>query len=109
LWLAEFAPPIDEFKNFPEGGPGKIESGHDERFPRAQDGPGRRGFGHGGKRRGVAAADVLGKGGLDGLADFCGGQFHTVRMKANGKGEKEKRAVEKAIKKRSGQKLKQRS
>ena len=25
---------------------------------------------------------------LDGLTDFCGGQFHAVRMEANGKGEK---------------------
>ena len=91
--LAEIAPPIDEFKGSAERGFGKIESGHDQRFARAQDRAGRRGCGHGGERRGVAAADVLGQRGLDGATNFCGGQFHAAKMKAKGKREKEKRAV----------------
>src|SRR5664280_3435054 len=88
-------PPIDEFKGSAERGFGKIESGDDQRFARAQDGTGHGRFGHGGERRGVARTDVLGQGGLDGAANFCGGQFHAVRMKPNGKGEKKKRVVEK--------------
>jgi hypothetical protein len=31
----------------------------------------------------VAAADVLGEREADGGADFCGGQFHAVKVKAN--------------------------
>ena len=82
--------------NFDRGGKfaerrfGKIESGDNQRFARAQDRLGRRGYGHDGKRCCVTAADVLGQGGLDGATDFCGGQFHAVKMKANGKREKEK-------------------
>ena len=75
---------------FAERGFGKIESGDDQRFTRAHDGTGHGRFGHGGERRDVAAPDVLGQGGLDGAADFCGGQFHAVRMKPNGKREKKK-------------------
>jgi hypothetical protein len=96
--LAEFAPPIDEFKGSAKRGFGKIESGNDQRLARAQDRFGRRGFGYGGERRRVAAADVLGQGGLDGATNFCGGRFHAVKMKANGKREKEKRAWRKRLK-----------
>ena len=77
-------------RKFAESGFGEIEPGDDERFTRAHDGPGRRGFGHGGECRRVAAADVLGQRGLHGASDFCSGQFHAVKMKANGKWEKEK-------------------
>jgi hypothetical protein len=96
--LAELAPPIDEFKDSAERGFGKIESGDDQRFTRAQDRFGRRGFGDGGERCRVTAADVLGQGGLDGAADFCGGQFHAAKMKVNGKREKKKQAWRKRLK-----------
>ena len=62
---------------------GKIQSGDDERFARPHDGMRRQISRHGGQRRRVAAADVLGERGLDGGADFCGGQFHAVKMTAN--------------------------
>jgi hypothetical protein len=93
LGLAALAPPIDELKELAERGFGEGKSGHDKRFARAQERPGRRGFGHGGQGRGVAAANVLGKGELDSLTDFCGGQFHAVKMKANEGMEKEKQVA----------------
>ena len=69
---------------------GKIKSGDDQWFTRTQDRFGHRGFGDGGKRCCVTAADILGQGGLDGVTNFCGGQFHAAKMKANGKSKKQK-------------------
>ncbi len=67
----------------------KIQSGDDERLARTHDGAGCHVCGNGSQRRRVAAADVLGEGGLDGLMDFFRGQFHAVKMKAKGKWGKE--------------------
>ena len=53
-----------------KGGLGEIEAGDDERFARAHDGFERQAFRHGGARRHVAAADVLGQRAFDGGADF---------------------------------------
>ena len=90
MGLAELAPPIDEGKDFAESNLGEIESGDDERFARPHDGFGRHVRWNSCQRRGVAAADILGKCGADGSADFCGGQFHAVKMKVKGKRGKEK-------------------
>lgn len=58
------------------------DSGDDERLARTHERAGNGCFRHGGERRCVAAADVLGERELDGAADFCGGQFHAVKVKA---------------------------
>src|SRR5208282_1024000 len=81
---------IDEWKNFPKCGFGKIESGHDQGFARLHHGPRHRRRRHGGERRDVATPDVLGQGGLDGSTDFRGGQFHAAKMEANRKNGKGK-------------------
>jgi len=52
------------------------------------------------QRRRIAAADVLGEGGSNGLTDFCGGQFHAAKMASNerqGKAKTRRRAIPKAI------------
>ena len=98
--LAVFRRPLDfdGGGKFSERSFGEGKPGHDERFARAHERLGLRRFGHGGQGRGIAAADVLGKGELDGLTDFCGGQFHAVKMKVNGRGEKEKGTWRKRLK-----------
>ena len=53
-----------------ERGFGKVQPGDDQRFARAHDGFECLRFWHGGERRHVAAADVLGQRGFDGGADF---------------------------------------
>jgi len=70
------AQPFDNFRfsrKFAEGRFGKFDSGDNQRFARAHDGAGREICRNGCQRRRVAAADVLGERGLDGLADFFGG------------------------------------
>ena len=81
---------FDFRRKFAESGFGEIQAGNDERFARPHDGFGRRVRWNSCQRRGVAAADILGKCGADGSADFCGGQFHAVKMKVKGKWGKEK-------------------
>jgi hypothetical protein len=83
LGLAELVPPKIIFSKFAERRFRKSDSRDDERFARAHDGFGRRVCGDGCQRRRVAAADVLGEREADGGADFCGGQFHAVKVKAN--------------------------
>jgi hypothetical protein len=62
----------------------ELNPGNDERFARSHEGPSCEMFRHRCQRRRVAAADVLGERGADGLADFCGGQCHAAKMALNG-------------------------
>jgi hypothetical protein len=90
--LVKLVPPKILGRDFAKGDFGKIETGDDERFARAHDGFGHRVCWNCGQRGRVAAADVLGERGPDGLADFFGGQFHADKMTAGAK-RKSKKAL----------------
>jgi hypothetical protein len=90
LAVAEDFLNFDPTRQLAKGGFGKFDSGNDEGLARAHDGTGGQGGRDGRQGGGVAAADVLGKSGLDGSADFCGGQFHVETLGGNSSWEKEK-------------------